>query len=67
MAVWLSEKMTFPVLLRSSAIAGMFMFIGAFLLASLVGITSIQLHPVLRPFQVALACLPGHSWPYWQS
>jgi serine/threonine protein kinase len=38
MAVWLSEKMTFPVLLRSSAIAGMFMLIGAFLLAALWGI-----------------------------
>jgi len=35
MAVWLSEKMTFPVLLRSSAIAGMFMFVGAYLLAAL--------------------------------
>ena len=35
MAVWLSEKMTFPVLLRSSAIAGMFMFVGAFLLVAL--------------------------------
>ena len=35
MAVWLSEKMTFPVLLRSSAIAGMFMFVGAYLLVSL--------------------------------
>jgi serine/threonine protein kinase len=38
MAVWLSGKMTFPVLLRSSAIAGMFMFIGAFLLAALWGL-----------------------------
>ena len=35
MAVWLSEKMTFPVLLRSSAIAGMFMLIAAYLLATL--------------------------------
>jgi len=35
MAVWLSEKMTFPVLLRSSAIAGMFMFIGAYVLVAL--------------------------------
>ncbi len=35
MAVWLSEKMTFPVLLRSSAIAGMFMFVGAYLLVAL--------------------------------
>ncbi len=38
MAVWLSGKMTFPVLLRSSAMAGMFMFIGAFLLAALWGL-----------------------------
>src|SRR6266496_1390957 len=38
MAVWLSEKMTFPVLLRSSAMAGMFMFIGAYLLAALWGL-----------------------------
>ena len=38
MAVWLSEKMTFPVLLRSSAMAGMFMFIGALLLAALWGL-----------------------------
>jgi hypothetical protein len=35
MAVWLSEKMTFPVLLRSSAIAGMFMFVGAYVLVAL--------------------------------
>jgi hypothetical protein len=38
MAVWLSEKMTFPVLLRSSAMAGMFMFIGALLLAAFWGL-----------------------------
>ncbi len=38
MAVWLSGKITFPVLLRSSAIAGVFMFIGAFLLAALWGL-----------------------------
>jgi serine/threonine protein kinase len=38
MAVWLSQTMTFPVLLRSSAMAGMFMFIGAFLLAALWGL-----------------------------
>ena len=40
MAVWLSQTMTFPVLLRSSAIAGMFMFIGAFLLSALWGLLS---------------------------
>ena len=35
MAVKLSEKMTFPVLLRTSAMAGMLMFFGAFLLVIL--------------------------------
>jgi hypothetical protein len=35
MAVWLSEKMTFPVLLRSSAIAGIIMLVAAYLLAAL--------------------------------
>lgn len=38
MAVWLSQRMTFPVLLRSSAMAGMLMFVGASLLASLLGL-----------------------------
>ncbi len=38
MAVWLSQKMTFPVLLRSSAVAGMLMFFGAFLLVALWGL-----------------------------
>lgn len=33
LAVRLSQKMTFPMLLRNSAIAGMFMFAGAYLLA----------------------------------
>lgn len=33
LAVWLSQKMSFPMLLRSSAIAGMFMFAAAYLLA----------------------------------
>jgi len=32
MAVWLSQKMTFPTLLRSSAVAGLLMFAGAYLL-----------------------------------
>jgi serine/threonine protein kinase len=35
LAVWLSEKMTFPVLLRSTAVAGVLMFLGAFLLVVL--------------------------------
>ena len=38
MAVWLSTKMTFPVLLRSSAVAGMLMFFGACLLVALWGL-----------------------------
>ena len=38
MAVWLSTKMTFPVLLRSSAMAGMLMFFGACLLVALWGL-----------------------------
>jgi len=37
MAVWLSDKMTFPVLLRSSSIAGMLMFFGACVLVALWG------------------------------
>lgn len=35
LAVWLSQKMAFPVFLRTSAVAGMLMFVGAFLLAVL--------------------------------
>jgi len=35
MAVWLSKKMTFAELSRSSAVAGMLMFFGAFLLIAL--------------------------------
>ncbi|HLH60687.1 MAG TPA: serine/threonine-protein kinase [Ktedonobacteraceae bacterium] len=37
MAIWLSRNMTFPTLLRSSAIAGCLMFVGAFLLVALWG------------------------------
>ena len=40
MAIWLSQKMTYPWLLRSSAIAGMLMFLGAFLLIALWGLVS---------------------------
>jgi hypothetical protein len=64
MAVWLSEKMTFPVLLRSSAIAGMLMFIGAFLLAALWGFLPssytlfyAQFNPALLAFLVILGLL----------
>lgn len=38
MAVWLSKKMTFAILLRSSAIAGMLMFLSAFLLVVLLSL-----------------------------
>jgi hypothetical protein len=38
MAIWLSQKMTFSTLLRSSAIAGVLMFLGAFLLIALWGL-----------------------------
>ncbi|HZU70505.1 MAG TPA: serine/threonine-protein kinase [Ktedonobacteraceae bacterium] len=37
MAIWLSRNMVFPTLLRSSAIAGCLMFVGAFLLVALWG------------------------------
>ena len=64
MAVWLSEKMTFPVLLRSSAIAGMFMFVGAYLLAVLWGLLPSSyvpfydhFKPPLLAFLVTLALL----------
>ena len=40
MAVWLSKKMPFSELLRSSAVAGMLMFVGASLLVSLLGLLS---------------------------
>src|SRR5438876_6526184 len=51
MAVWLSEKMTFPVLLRSSAMAGMFMFIGAYLLAALWGLLPSSYIPFYAHFR----------------
>jgi hypothetical protein len=51
MAVWLSEKMTFPILLRSSAIAGMFMFIGAYLLAALWGLLPSSYIPFYAHFK----------------
>ena len=64
MAVWLSEKMTFPVLLRSSAIAGMFMFVGAYLLVTLWSLLPssyvpfyAHFKPPLLAFLVTLALL----------
>src|SRR6266702_3381533 len=51
MAVWLSEKMTFPALLRSSAMAGMFMFIGAYLLATLWGLLPSSYIPFYAHFR----------------
>jgi hypothetical protein len=38
MAVWLSRKMSFSSLVRSSAVAGVLMFVGAFILAVLWGL-----------------------------
>ena len=38
MAIWLSRKMSFPSLVRSSAVAGVIMFVGAFILAVLWGV-----------------------------
>jgi len=64
MAVWLSQKMTFPVLLRSSAIAGMFMFVGAYLLVSIWSLLPssyvpfyAHFRPPLLAFVVTLALL----------
>jgi serine/threonine protein kinase len=64
MAVWLSQTMTFPVLLRTSAIAGMFMFVGAFLLSALWGLLSssytlfyTHFRPSLLAFLVILGLL----------
>jgi hypothetical protein len=36
MAVWLSQKMSFPLLTRTSAIAGLLMFLAAYVLVVLV-------------------------------
>lgn len=38
MAVWLSQKMSFPILMRTSAIAGLFMFLVAYVLVVLIGL-----------------------------
>jgi serine/threonine protein kinase len=38
MAVWLSRKMSFPILMRSSAIAGLLMFLVAYVLVVLCGL-----------------------------
>jgi hypothetical protein len=54
MAVWLSEKMTFPVLLRSSTMAGMFMFVGAYLLATLWGLLLSNYVPFYAHFSPAI-------------
>lgn len=37
MAVWLSHKMSFPILVRTSAMAGLFMFLAAYILVLLIG------------------------------
>ena len=54
MAVWLSEQMTFPVLLRSSAMAGMFMLVGAYLLAALWGLLPSTYLPFYAHFRPQL-------------
>jgi hypothetical protein len=54
MAVWLSKKMTFPVLLRSSAMAGMFMFVGAYLLATVWGLLLSNYVPFYAHFRPAM-------------
>jgi serine/threonine protein kinase len=38
MAVWLSRKMSFPILMRTSAVAGLLMFLGAYVLVVLGGL-----------------------------
>ncbi|HEY0757148.1 MAG TPA: serine/threonine-protein kinase [Ktedonobacteraceae bacterium] len=38
MAVWLSRKMSFPILIRTSAIAGLFMFLTAYILVVFFGL-----------------------------
>lgn len=40
MAVWLSHKMSFPVLVRTSGIAGLLMFLIAYLLVVFIGVLS---------------------------
>jgi hypothetical protein len=54
MAVWLSEKVTFPVLLRTSAIAGMFMLVGAYLLAALWGLLPSSYIPFYAHFRPSM-------------
>jgi hypothetical protein len=63
MAVWLSEKMTYPAFLRSSAMAGMLMFLGAFLLAALGGLLPSSYVLFYNHFsQPGLAFLIGTGW-----
>lgn len=38
MAVWLSQKMSFPILTRTSGIAGLLMFLAAYLLVIVIGV-----------------------------
>ncbi|HEX7737465.1 MAG TPA: protein kinase [Ktedonobacteraceae bacterium] len=38
MAVWLSRKMSFPILIRTSAIAGLLMFLAAYILVVMLGL-----------------------------
>ncbi|HVB20691.1 MAG TPA: serine/threonine-protein kinase [Ktedonobacteraceae bacterium] len=61
-AVWLSQTMSFPSLVRSSAIAGALMFVGAFILAVLWGLifsNHIQFLYDLSQSWIALVLLVG--------
>ncbi|MGH2482687.1 MAG: hypothetical protein ACRDHW_23820, partial [Ktedonobacteraceae bacterium] len=40
MAVWLSHRMSFPILVRTSGIAGLLMFLSVYLLVLLIGVLS---------------------------
>lgn len=43
MAVWLSQKMSFPILIRTSAIAGLLMFLASYILVVLLGLLAGQI------------------------
>ncbi|HVU68123.1 MAG TPA: serine/threonine-protein kinase [Ktedonobacteraceae bacterium] len=68
MAVWLSRKMSFPILIRTSALAGLLMFLAAYLLVILLGLLTgnifstnfgQQMQPVALIITGALLALVG--------
>ena len=68
MAVWLSHKMSFPILIRTSALAGLLMFLAAYLLVVLLGLLTgtifstnfgQQMQPVALIITGALLALVG--------